>query len=118
MANRTIINEYDSSRNVLLSTQELSILNTHENNIDENYRRGNDMGTSMVFFDDNDTHNSGMTNSQLAYSNALQEQELREQESQERSRLLEQKHNEEINKEINSNAKKIKVESVRNITIL
>ena len=56
-----------------------------------------------------------MTDSQRAYSNALREQELQERE---RSHLLEQKHNEEIKKEVNSNAKKFKVESVRKITIL
>lgn len=56
-----------------------------------------------------------MTNSQLAYSNELQERELQERE---RSYLLEQKHNEEINKKVDSNAKRIKVESVRKITIL
>ena len=119
MSNRTIINEHYSPQNVL-SAQELSWLNTHdnninENNIDENNRRGNDMGTSMVFFNDNDTHNSEMTDSQLAYSNALREQELRERK---RSYILEQKHNEEISKKVNSNAKRIKVESVRKITIL
>ena len=120
MSNRTIINEYDSSRNVLLSVRELSMFNAHdndinENNINKNDRKGNDMGTSMIFFDDNDTHNSGITNSQPANSNTLREQELRERK---RSYILEQKHNEEINKEVDSNAKRIKVESVRNITIL
>lgn len=52
MSNRTIENEYDSSQNVL-SAQELSMLNTHDNNISwnniyENNRRENDMGTSMI----------------------------------------------------------------------
>ena len=49
---KEILNDYwrvDNSQNVL-SAQKLSMLNTHENNMNGNNRRGNDMGTSMIFY--------------------------------------------------------------------